>query len=116
MRLETMLAPIAGTVTLEQQGEEVEYEIATPDNLDALQIGYATNALTGQSLVGSGEGDWRATWLTIGSETLCGDPIFVDLADSAMPVLTATHGAGAWQPEQISRSLDDFVAKSRRVV
>ena len=112
---EGVLAAVAGTVTLNQDGQEVEYAILTADELDAAQIGYATHVLTGQSLIGSSDGDWQLSWLTIGSDTLCGDPIFVDMADPALPVLTAPHGAGTWRPERLSASFEDFAAKVQRV-
>ncbi|WP_308365306.1 MULTISPECIES: hypothetical protein [unclassified Microbulbifer] len=45
----------------------------------------------------------------IGRDTLCGDPIFVDLNDRDIPVFTAMHGMGEWQETCISDTYEGFL-------
>jgi hypothetical protein len=67
-----------------------------PEELEPAQAGY--------------EGDgWRESWLVIGSEDLTGDPLFVDTADDALPVYTAMHGEGEWEPALVADSFAGFV-------
>ncbi len=40
------------------------------------QKGYSVDP-NGKSLVGGKDGDWKNSWLVIGFEELCGDPIFL---------------------------------------
>lgn len=75
--------------------------------LDEAQVGYAVDP-GGQPLGGTGEGEWQPSWLVIGSETLCGDPLFVDLAQAGLPVLTAAHGMGCWEADPIADSAEAF--------
>jgi hypothetical protein len=80
----------------------------TPDQLQEGQVGYSITQ-EGQSLAGNQEGDWRKSWIVIGNESCCGDPIFIDTADHNLPVYFASHGAGAWEPELIASGLKNFV-------
>jgi hypothetical protein len=80
----------------------------TPEQLQDGQLGYSINQ-EGQSLVGNQEGDWRINWVVIGNESCCGDPIFVDTADNKLPVYSAPHGMGEWEPELIATSFDNFI-------
>jgi hypothetical protein len=66
-----------------------------PDELEEAQVGYG------------GEG-WAASWLVIATEDQLGDPIFTDLAEERLPVFTAAHGEGVWEPVQIADSLEGF--------
>ncbi len=59
------------------------------------QKGYSIDP-NGKSLVGEKDGDWKNSWLVIGFEELCGDPIFVDLDLEHLPVFTTGHGIGSW--------------------
>jgi hypothetical protein len=72
------------------------------------QVGYAVDP-SGRSLTGRRKGAWRSSWLVIGHDTMCGDPVFVDLAQPAWPVYTAMHGRGAWDPTPIATSFEGFV-------
>lgn len=81
-----------------------------PPELDSAQVGYATDA-EGRDLT-SGEGGWRRDWLVIGTDYFLGDPYLVDLSRPHMPVFTATHGAGRWDPKPVAASLQDFLADS----
>lgn len=77
-------------------------------DLAAAQVGYSVDAEQ-RSLTGSEEGDWKATWLVIANEDQCDDPIFTDLAAEELPVYTAMHGQGEWQPELIADSFGGFI-------
>lgn len=83
-------------------------EICAPTQLEDAQLGYAYD-LQGNSLVGQSAGDWQANWLVIGHEGLCGDPIFVDRQEDGLPVYTAIHGVGSWEPVMIATKLQNFV-------
>jgi hypothetical protein len=78
-------------------------------DLDEQQVGYSRDP-EGHNLTGSGEGDWRKSWLVFAYEDTCGDPIFVDLSEPCFPVYTAAHGQGRWDPTLIAGSFDGFVA------
>ena len=78
------------------------------------QIGYSVDP-NGNSLVGENNGDWKQTWGVIGFEDLCGDPIFVDIGAAQLPVYTAAHGAGDWNPTLIADSFEGF-RKSLKIV
>jgi len=79
-----------------------------PENLDDEQIGY-TRAEDGSILSGDASGDWRKSWIVVGYEDETGDPIFVDSAEAALPVYTAIHGQGEWEPELLSNSFSGFI-------
>ena len=71
------------------------------------QVGYSI-AVNGDPLYGFDEGDWQEGWYVIGRETMCGDPIFIDLNDTGMPVYTSSHGMGEWNETCIAESYDEF--------
>ena len=85
--------------------------LARPDELGELQVGYGIGP-GGEDLTGHDRGDWRASWIVIGVDEDLGDPYFVDLADAELPVFTAIHGAGAWEPQPIARSLQHLLASA----
>jgi hypothetical protein len=92
--------------------DEVSYGVGgiklfNATELDEGQVGYSITA-EGESLCGYEEGDWRPTWLVIGYDTAVGDPLFIDTSDPALPVLTAVHGQGTWEPSRIAVSIDTF--------
>jgi len=71
------------------------------------QIGYSVSR-DGSSLCSDENGAWQPNWVVIGYETACGDPLFVDTDAATLPVFTATHGQGAWEPIQIAASVETF--------
>jgi hypothetical protein len=86
----------------------------------SVSIGYASIDLSpvleleaaqqGYSIVPVGQTtDWRAEWLVIGTEGLCGDPTFIDTSDERFPVYTAAHGIGEWSPQLVASSFRQFV-------
>jgi hypothetical protein len=71
-------------------------EIVDPDGLPAAQEGY-------------NDPGWQPTWLVIATDDLLADPIFIDLTEEHLPVYTAVHGIGRWEPVQIADSFEGFV-------
>ena len=78
------------------------------------QVGYSVSD-SGERFTGDQEGDWKESWLVIGYEDLCGDPIFVDLAKPLLPVFTAAHGQGDWSPVMIASSYEGFIQALQEV-
>jgi hypothetical protein len=75
--------------------------------LEEAQVGYSVSD-SGERFTGVKKGDWKESWLVIGTEDLCGDPIFVDLNMPDLPVFTAAHGQGEWIPVMIAGSFEGF--------
>ena len=71
------------------------------------QRGYSVDN-NGRSLASSEKGGWQHPWQVIGYEESCGDPIFVDSAAVGVPVFTAIHGIGEWNPTLIGDLLASF--------
>jgi len=103
-RVRSLLGAAPGTLAVDLGDDEIEIELLAPDDLDAGQVGFAISP-EGESLVGPA-GFWQPEWFVIGLETLLGDPNFVDLDDPALPVMTAMHGMGRWDPDRIADSLE----------
>jgi hypothetical protein len=82
--------------------------IFSESELAEAQIGYSVTD-SGETIPGEKKGDWKNSWLVIGSEDLCGDPIFVDLNVPEFPVFTAAHGEDQWTPVMIATSFVGFV-------
>jgi hypothetical protein len=78
-----------------------------PRELASGQVGYSISP-TGESLSGDKNGNWRKTWLVIGYDETCGDPIFIDTAEEGYPVYTSLIGQGRWDPQRIAVSLVAF--------
>lgn len=76
--------------------------------IERKQVGYSV-APDGTSLCGTGEGQWRPSWIVIGCETACGDPLFIETNNSALPVFTAIHGEDDWEPVPIAISVKVFL-------
>jgi hypothetical protein len=77
--------------------------------IEDAQVGYSI-ARDGTSLCGAEDGAWRPNWIVIGYETACGDPLFLETSNPALPVFTAVHGERAWAPVAVSISLEAFRA------
>lgn len=80
------------------------FALFSESEIDEEQKGYSTDALTGEIL-----SDWKDNWLVIGREDLVGDPLFVDLQAEELPVYTAAHGEGNWNPILVSNSFSGFI-------
>jgi hypothetical protein len=89
-------------------------EIFAATKLVTEQVGYSVSP-AGEDLCGQGRWDWRKSWVVIGRETLCGDPVFVDTADASLPVYTAMHGMGEWKPDRICDSFTALAATLEEV-
>jgi hypothetical protein len=76
--------------------------------IDAGQVGYSVSS-DGEYLCTGDPGTWRQNWIVIGYETSCGDPLFMDSSDDQLPVFTAMHGEGSWEPRRVAISLEIFV-------
>lgn len=103
-----LLGDASRTIVWQVPGDEIEVTIATPDDLDKLQIGYAVGP-DGASLA-DGDGTWQVSWLVIGSEDLLGDPVLVDLDNPSFPVYTAMHGTGKWDLILLAPALSEFLS------
>ena len=75
--------------------------------LENAQLGYSV-ALDGNSLCSGESGAWQPNWVVIGYETGLGDPLFVDTDLATLPVFTAIHGEGAWEPVLVASSVEAF--------
>jgi hypothetical protein len=82
-------------------------KLFSADEIEDGQMGYGV-ALDGASLSSDDEGAWQPSWIAIGFETACGDPLFIETADPALPVLTAMHGEGAWKSTPVAISFEAF--------
>lgn len=77
-----------------------------PSELEDGQVGYSVDP-KGKSLAGEDDGDWSLDWIVIGTETACGDPIFMS-TNPPYPVFTSIAGESAWQAKLVAPSLDSF--------
>jgi hypothetical protein len=59
--------------------------------------------------------DWKTSWIVVGHESLCGDPVFIDSEASGVPVYTAAHGEGAWKPLKVAPSSESFFEIVRKL-
>lgn len=84
------------------------FRIYTPEELGQAQLGYSRHP-NGTDLTGKNDGDWKGGWIVVGYDTNLGDPYFVDTTSEKLPVFTAMHGAGAWEPYTVSPALQNFL-------
>ena len=82
-------------------------ELYPSQEIEANQVGYSVTP-DGSSLCSGENGAWHSAWIVIGHETACGDPIFIDTGVAELPVCTAMHGEGAWEPNLIAISAEAF--------
>ena len=87
---------MSGLLTYSNEGSEKE------------QLGYSVS-IKGEPLFGFEEGDWQEGWYVIGRDTLLGDPVFIDLNDSDIPVFKAAHGMGTWNEVCVSDTYSGFL-------
>ena len=83
-------------------------QVVDPNALPEAQLGYSRSPDGDDDLTADDPGAWQGSWVVIGHEDECGDPIFVDTADPDFPVFTAAHGQGEWEPRMIAESLGQF--------
>jgi len=76
-------------------------------DIENAQVGYSV-APDGTTLSSEDKGGWRSSWLVIGNETGCGDPLFIDIDAPELPVLTAMHGEEQWTATEVAGSAETF--------
>jgi hypothetical protein len=104
------MEPYEATLNLMKAEVSLGYtsiHIYKPSDLEAGQVGYSIGS-NGQPLTGKRDGDWRKSWLVIGYDETCGDPIFIDTSEEGYPVYTALVGKGRWDPKPVAISLKAF--------
>ena len=95
--------------------EYVDIEIFSFDQLNKYQLGYSVDA-EGNSLITGEEGSWQRNWIVIACDTLCGDPIIVDIKEDGYPVSTLIHGLGSWEAGSfLSNSMSSFTNSLKEV-
>lgn len=85
------------------------FALESRGTFDEAQLGYRVHP-DGSDLTGDDSGDWKSTWYVIGRDTTVGDPFFVDLSSDDLPVYTAMHGTGRWDPDQVSDTFAGFLS------
>jgi hypothetical protein len=102
--------------------DPIEVETATPverirlfssDKLREGQVGYGMGE-DGVSLVTGKEGDWKKSWVVIGTSSLFGDPYFLDVskldAEGDCPVYTGQKSErGNWKTTLAASSFASFL-------
>ncbi len=84
------------------------------EELEEAQLAYSVGDAD-EDFTGEGAGDWKRSWLVIAYEDLLGDPIFVDLSGPELPVYTAAHGEGEWNPVLVASSFNGFIEALKEV-
>jgi hypothetical protein len=87
-------------------------KLLTAEEMEEGQVGYRVTP-NGKSLCSEEEGAWQPSWVVIGYETSCGDPLFIDTAEAKLPVLSAMQGEGTWEAMPVASSFTAFVESFR---
>jgi hypothetical protein len=104
------------------EADPVEVETTTPvervrlfssDKLKEGQVGFAVGE-DGANLVTGKEGDWKKSWVVIGTSSLFGDPYFLDVskldAEGDCPVYVGQKTEkGTWRVKLASSSFASFL-------
>lgn len=107
-RVTALLERVPGSVN----AGDLTFALVEPAELGDAQLGYGVGP-GGEDLTG-GAGAWSPAWLVIGTEEDLGDPLFVELSSADLPVFTAAHGSGTWEPVEIAPRLDALVESAGR--
>ncbi|MGG3889821.1 SMI1/KNR4 family protein [Metabacillus fastidiosus] len=87
----------------------VHFHIFSFEQLDDCQTGFSIDS-DGNSLVTDEEGSWDDNWIVIGYETICGDPIIIELNEDRYPVSRLIHGMGNWDAGSfLTDSMESFI-------
>lgn len=70
----------------------MNFDVCSFEQLDEFQVGYSIDT-DGNSLVTDEEDTWDANWIVIAYETMCGDPIIIDLSEEGYLYL---HSCTGW--------------------
>lgn len=94
----------------------VNIEIFSFEQLDEFQIGYSVDP-DGNSLVSDDEDTWDENWVVIAFETLCGDPIIIELNEGGYPVSLLMHGMDSWDNgSYLADSMESFLNILKEIV
>lgn len=89
--------------------EYVNFDIFSFEQLEEFQVGYSIDT-DGNSLVTDEEDTWDANWIVIAYETMCGDPIIIDLNEDGYPISSLMHGMDSWGVGGfLADSMDSFI-------
>jgi hypothetical protein len=100
-----------------QRGENIE--VLSPDgvldDLGVIDRASARRALTGYRWTWSDAGwtdearraGWPEHWIVL--DAIEADPIIADISSPDVPVLTARHGMGSWDPHPLAGSVAEYV-------
>lgn len=95
--------------------EYVNIDIFSFEQLNKHQLGYSVDP-EGNSLITKEEGSWKRNWVVIAYDTLCGDPIIVDINEEGYPVSILFHGLGSWEAGSfLSNSMSSFTNSLKEV-
>ncbi|MED4531300.1 SMI1/KNR4 family protein [Metabacillus fastidiosus] len=87
----------------------VYFHLFSFEQLDDCQTGFSIDA-DGNSLVTDEDGSWGDNWIVIGYETICGDPIIIELNEDGYPVSRLIHGMGSWDAGSfLTDSMESFI-------
>ncbi|MGR3779279.1 SMI1/KNR4 family protein [Bacillus paramycoides] len=90
--------------------EYVNFDIFSFEQLDEFQVGYSIDT-DGNSLITDEEDTWDANWIVIAYETMCGDPIIIDLNEDGYPISSLMHGMDSWGVGGfLADSMDSFIS------
>lgn len=81
-------------------GDAYSLKLVGSDGLKTLRAEYSSHSDRDDT-------GWNESWIPIGVDGL-GDPLFVDADSSGLPVFSAQHGRGSWEPEATNGSLTSF--------
>lgn len=102
-------------IETEKIKEYVNLELFSFEQLEEAQIGYLITP-DGHSLITDEEDSWDANWIVIGYETMCGDPLIIELNEKGYPVSTLIHGIGSWNGGNfLADSLENFLAIMKEI-
>ncbi|MGN7478162.1 SMI1/KNR4 family protein [Solibacillus silvestris] len=86
----------------------VNFEVFPFEQLAEYQIGYSIDS-DGNSLVTDEKHSWDDYWIVIAYETMCGDPIIIELNENGCPVSILMHGMGSWGAGSfLANSMESF--------
>lgn len=89
--------------------EYVNFDVCSFEQLDEFQVGYSIDT-DGNSLVTDEEDTWDANWIVIAYETMCGDPIIIDLSEEGYPISSLMHGMDSWSGgDFLADSMESFI-------
>lgn len=89
--------------------EYVNFDVCSFEQLDEFQDGYSIDT-DGNSLITDEEDTWDANWIVIAYETMCGDPIIIDLSEEGYPIFSLMHGMDSWSGgDFLADSMESFI-------